>query len=187
MHGDLTDERANATTFILDVSMSCSHIKSCELFVQFALNPALDVWKEYYCEADYKKCVRFQNALKNQPIPLTLLPNGRMVSNSRSREELEATVIFNAVLKNRTHMMGSLIRAGVNVDLKNIEGMTPLMAAAEIGNEQAVKILLQFNADMTETNEAGETAYDIAVRCGHHDVARLLNPNAPVLNVKKAG
>ena len=29
--------------------MSCSHVESCELFVQFALNPALDVWKLHYC------------------------------------------------------------------------------------------------------------------------------------------
>lgn len=166
--------------------MPCSHMKSCELFVQFALNPALDVWKESYCEANYKSCVRFQNAMKNQPVPLTLLPNGKIVSNSRSREDLESTVIFNAIIKNRTHMMGSLIRAGVNVDLKNIEGMTPLMVAAEMGNEQAVRVLLKFKADPAETNELGETAYDIAIRCGHRNVAELLIPDAGDANVKKA-
>ena len=167
--------------------MSCSHIKGCELFVQFALNPALDVWKESYCETEYKRCVRYQNSLKNQPIPLTLLPNGKVVSNSRSREDLEATVIFNAILKNRAHMMGSLIRAGVNVNLKNLEGVTPLMVAAEVGNEQAISILLKHNANVAETNERGETAYDIAVRCGHNNAAHLLNPNADELKVRKAG
>jgi len=167
--------------------MACSHIKSCELFVQFALNPALDVWKEHYCEADFKSCVRFQNALKNQPIPLTLLPNGKMVSITRTREELEATVIFNAILKNRTHMVGSLIRAGVNVNLRNIEGMTPLMAAAEIGNAEAVKVLLQYHADVNETNEQGETAFNIAIRCGHTDAAFLLDPRVLEMNARKAG
>jgi ankyrin repeat protein len=164
--------------------MSCSHIKGCELFVQFALNPALDVWKESYCESDFKRCVRFQNSLKNQPIPLTLLPNGKIVSNTRSREDLEATVIFNAIMKNRAHMMGSLIRAGVNVNLKNLEGVTPLMVAAEVGNEQAIKILLQHNANPNVKNELGETAYDIAVRRGQNNAAQLLNPNA---EIRKAG
>jgi ankyrin repeat protein len=165
--------------------MACSHIKSCELFVQFALNPALDVWKENYCETDFKRCVRYQNSLKNQPVPLTLLPNGKMVSNTRSREELEATVIFNAILKNRTHMVGSLIRAGVNVNLRNLQGMTPLMAAAEIGNEEAITILLNHNADATETNEHGETAYDIAIRCGNKKSALLLIPSTGQMKVRK--
>jgi len=167
--------------------MSCSHVKSCELFVQFALNPALEVWKEHYCESDHKRCVRYQNSLKNQPIPLTLLPNGKMVSNTRSRQELEATVIFNAILKNRTHMVGSLIRAGVNVNLKNIEGITPLMAAAEVGNEAAIKILLEHHADLSETNEVGETAYEIAMRCGHENAAQMLVPDVGVPQVRKAG
>ena len=167
--------------------MSCSHVKSCELFVQFALNPALEVWKESYCESDYKRCVRYQNSLKNLPIPLTLLPNGRLVSNTRSRQEIEATVIFNAILKNRTHMVGSLIRAGVNVNTKNFEGYTPLMAAAEVGNEEAIKVLLQHNADISDTNEVGETAYDIATRCGHKSIAQLLVPGTGELKIRKAG
>jgi len=165
--------------------MPCSHVKSCELFVQFALNPALDVWKEHYCETDFKRCVRYQNSLKNQPIPLTLLPNGKLVTNTRSREELEATVIFNAILKNRTHMVGSLIRAGVNVNLKNIQGMTPLMAAAEIGNEAAIKILLEHDANAALKNEQGETAYDIAKRCNHKNAALLLVPSAGMTPLKK--
>jgi len=165
--------------------MACSHVKSCELFVQFALNPALDVWKEAYCETDYKRCVRYQNSLKNQPIPLTLLPNGKLVTNTRSREELEATVIFNALLKSRTHMVGSLIRAGVNVNIKNVEGMTPLMAAAELGNDDAIKILLNHNADPALTNDQGETAYDIAIRCGHKNTAMLLVPSTGDQFIKK--
>lgn len=162
-------------------------MKSCELFVQFALNPALDVWKENYCESEYKRCVRYQNSLKNLPIPVTLLPNGKMVSNTRSREELEATVIFNAILKNRAHMVGSLIRAGVNVNLKNIEGITPLMAAAESGNEEAIKVLLEHNADVSDTNENGETAYDLAIRYGHEHAAQLLDPNLHAFNARKVG
>jgi len=146
--------------------------------VQFALNPALDVWKENYCELHYQRCVRYQNSRRNLPVPLSLLPNGKLVTASRSQEELEATVIFNAILKNRVHMVGSLIRAGVDVNIKNIQGMTPLMAAAEQGNNEAVKVLLKYRANPAITNELGETAFDIAMRRGHNNTALLLNPRA---------
>lgn len=156
--------------------MSCSHIKGCELFVQFAMNPALDLWKQHYCEGEFARCVRYRMSNSGRPVPLTLLPNGRMVRAQRSSEEVAATTLFNAVLKNRTHMISVLIRAGVDPDVRNIEGMTPLMAAAESGALEIARLLIENGADPSLEDEAGETAFDIAIRKGHHNMASVLRP-----------
>ena len=60
--------------------MACTHIDSCELFVQFALNPALDISKSAYCNGDYRSCVRYETALEDQVVPLSLLPNGKKIT-----------------------------------------------------------------------------------------------------------
>jgi len=157
--------------------MSCSHVKGCELFVQFAMNPALELWKMNYCEGDHKRCVRYRMSNAGRPVPLTLLPNGRMVRAHRSSEEVAATTLFNAVLKNRTHMIGVLIRAGIDANVRNIEGMTPLMAAAADNLEEVARLLLEHGADPSAVDAAGETAYDIAMRLGHKSIASVLRPS----------
>jgi hypothetical protein len=154
--------------------MACSHIKNCELFVQFALNPALDIWKEHYCEGDFKNCVRFQQSKSGRQIPLTLLPNGNIIKEGGNETLCGSTAIFNAILKNRTRMVSSLIKVGVDVNGKNFDGITPLMAAAEYGRTEVVRLLLQHGADLHVRNIYGQTALDIAEKSGNTDIATLL-------------
>jgi len=156
--------------------MSCSHVKTCELFVQFAMNPALDLWKQHYCNKSYIGCARFKMSSTGQAVPLTLLPNGKMVHAHRSSQEVAATTLFNAVLKSRTHMISVLIRAGVDPDVRNIEGRTPLMTAAELGAAEIARLLIENGADPNMVDETGETAYEIAMRKGHRHMANILRP-----------
>ncbi len=155
--------------------MSCTHMPSCELFVQFAMNPALELWQTHYCQADFRRCKRYSLSLSGGVVPLTLLPNGKMVRAQRSSEEVAATTLFNAVLKNRTHMISVLVRAGVDPDVRNLEGLTPLMVAAERGLTEIAGLLLENGADPHLTDTAGDSAYDMAVRERHVAVARLLH------------
>ncbi len=154
--------------------MSCSHTTSCELFTQFAMNPALDVWKSHYCEGDFKVCVRFQRSKSGQPIPVTLLPNGKTITANRSNEEVGATALFNSIVKGRTRMVSALLRTGIDVNIRNIAGETPLMAAAEVGSAEIAALLLERGADVSVTDIDGDTAYDIAVNKGNEAVAELL-------------
>lgn len=159
--------------------MPCTHIKSCELFVQFAMNPALELWKIHYCEsADYKRCARYKASATGLPVSLTLLPNGKSINVEVTDDELGGVTLFNAIIKNRSHMIRSLLRVGINLNVKNIEGITPLMAAAQYNTVEIARILLENGALPSMMNNDGDTAYDIAVKKGHHDMARLLNPDA---------
>ena len=60
--------------------MACTHIRNCELFVQFALNPALGIWQSAYCNDDYSVCARYQTSLEGKVVPLSLLPNGKKIT-----------------------------------------------------------------------------------------------------------
>jgi len=154
--------------------MSCSHVKNCELFVQFALNPALEVWKDHYCEGDHTRCARYQRSNASQPVPLTLLPNGKIVSITTSTTSGGEITLFNAILKNRVRMVSSMLKIGVDINAKNIQGITPLMAATEHGYTEIVQFLLDHGADINIRNLDGDTACDIALAAGHNDIATLL-------------
>jgi len=155
--------------------MACSHTNSCELFVQFALNPALELWKQHYCNGDYAECVRFNMSKIGQPVPLTLLPNGKNIDTNLSRDDFGTTALFNCIEKNRVRMASSIIkRTGVDVNLSNVEGTTALMAAVEKDSVEMVELLLTFNSDTKMKNMYGQTAYDIAVELDSPKLIELL-------------
>jgi len=154
--------------------MACSHVKNCELFVQFALNPALDIWKDNYCEGNFAACARYQQSKTGRLIPLTLLPNGATVNVSGDDTQCGSIAIFNAILKKRLRMVTSLIKIGIDINEKNIDGLTPLMAAAEYNTFEIAELLLKHHADVTAENMYGETAIDIAAKKGHTKILELI-------------
>lgn len=155
--------------------MACSHINSCELFVQFALNPALEIWKNAFCNGEYQTCVRYKIAKMGQQVPLTLLPNGKKIQFNRSQEEFGTTALFNCIEKNRVRMAGSIIKtAGADINGCNVEGTTALMAAVERGSIEMVNLLLSFDPDTTMKNIHGQTAYDLAVERNDPALIKLL-------------
>lgn len=58
---------------------ACERVATCSLFAQFAMRSSLDVWKTYYCEGDFARCERWKLVKAGRPVPLNLLPNGRML------------------------------------------------------------------------------------------------------------
>lgn len=156
----------------------CSHMSNCELFVQFALNPALDIWKKYYCKSHYTSCIRFQRSKTGQQVPITLLPNGKSIELDQREgapSHHGSHAIFNAILKDRIRMVSSLIKVGIDINSKNIDGVTPLMAAAQYGRADIIELLLQHGADKSVKNVYGHTAYDIAKEKNHINVMGLLS------------
>lgn len=59
--------------------MSCSHRTSCGMFPVISLSSALKIWQTFYCDGNYESCQRYQRSIAGEPVPRTLLPNGKML------------------------------------------------------------------------------------------------------------
>ncbi|PHS17103.1 MAG: hypothetical protein COA86_10625 [Kangiella sp.] len=158
----------------MEKKLSCSHMQGCELFVQFALNPALEIWKKHYCEAQYEGCARYKMSRKGSAVPLTLLPNGKQINAIRSDVEFGTTAMLNCIGKRRLRMAKSLILTGVDINASNVEGTTPLMAAVEAGVDDIVELFLEHKADTSLSNMHGETALDLAIAVKNEYLISLL-------------
>lgn len=62
--------------------MACTHAAACPLFP--LLNASLDGWRRCYCDSadGWRGCARYQQSLRGQYVPLSLLPNGHDASLS---------------------------------------------------------------------------------------------------------
>ena len=157
--------------------MACTHTQSCQLYAQFAADPGLKLWQQHYCESNYKACARYQVALSGKSIPLTLLPNGKLLHRYRKRDEMNAAALFNAIQKNRLPVVKSLLNGKISSETtKMADGTTPLMAAAERGNAGIVKLLLEAGCSPAQKNNKGVSAIEIARQKGFNDCADLMTP-----------
>lgn len=148
--------------------MPCTHTTDCQLFPQFAAEPALKIWKQHYCEGDFKKCARYQRSLTGASVPLELLPNGKELHVERSKDEMDVNILFNAIQKNRVSMVQSIYKTKISAKgIRNSAGVTPLMYAAELGNLEMVDLLVKLGCNPHTKNNTGKNAAEIAVDNGH--------------------
>lgn len=166
--------------------MTCSHSTNCQLYSQFAADASLKLWKQHYCEGLFDQCARYQLALEGKPVPLTLLPNGKMVER-RSKEQISASALFNAIQKQRVGVVRSLIKTGMSsYELKTEDGMTPLMASVAVGNAELVKLMLEYGCDPHATNGEGKRAIDLARESGFGDCEQILKKHMTAHPTRKA-
>ena len=85
-----------------------------------------------------------------------------------------AVALFNAVAKGQLSVAQSLVKTGVNVNVKTRDGTTPLMAAAHKGYSDLAKILVDCGADINARDRKGNTAMTIALSHGYTRTAELL-------------
>ena len=67
-----------------------------------------------------------------------------------------------------------LLKAGIDVNMKNNKGITSLMMCAKLGNKQLLELLILMGADVNLKNEFGETALSIALENNHKECADIL-------------
>jgi ankyrin repeat protein len=76
-----------------------------------------------------------------------------------------------------------LLSAGVDVNTRGTEGLTPLMLATAGGYAEAVALLLQRGAEPNARDFFGETALTLALQHKHTTIAALLIKQGADVNV----
>src|SRR5262245_34925127 len=66
--------------------------------------------------------------------------------------------LYSAIRANDLRQIKTILDAGVSVNDGGLDGITPLMAAAEIGSLDAMKMLIDRHADVNARNTYGSTA-----------------------------
>lgn len=156
--------------------MSCSHKSGCELYVQFAADPSIQVWKTHYCDSEFSRCARFQLSLRGTTVPLHLLPNGKQIEIEMSEADRALHALFNAIQKNRLPMVKAFMKTKVaNSVVANADGVTPVMYAASLGRAEIMQFFLDHGCNPHHRNRKGETALDISRSAGHRDCSQILH------------
>jgi ankyrin repeat protein len=92
----------------------------------------------------------------------------------RSENELANTPLHAAAAGRHFMVCELLISDGADVNAKQHGGYTPLMAAAQHGDRGLCELLLRRGARKDLTNDAGQTAADLAQGAGHSELAGFL-------------
>jgi len=81
--------------------------------------------------------------------------------------------------RGHSEIVARLIRAGADVDRRDVHRMTALMAAASNGHRDAVRLLLESGADRRIRGESDQTALDLARSAGHDEIADQIDSFSP--------
>lgn len=92
-----------------------------------------------------------------------------------SMNPMEVTPLHSAAAAKATEIVRMLVESDAPVNLKQHGGWTALHAAADNGDEEMIKILLQHGADPLAQNDDGKTPAQIAQAKGRDKAFQLLS------------
>lgn len=94
----------------------------------------------------------------------------------RKQDHKGFTALCHAVVSGHLDACHVLLEAGSDVEIMEYSrGMTPLLLAAESGHERVVELLLRFGANAEFCVPSGENAAKMALKNGHHRLAKALH------------
>ncbi|CAI6084048.1 unnamed protein product [Clonostachys chloroleuca] len=115
---------------------------------------------------------------------LEVLLDKGIAGHSHTLDKYDRTPMHHAAARGRTEAVRILAQRGGDVNLKTIEGFTPLHFAAKIGHPSIVKVLLELGAKQFECSD-GCTPLVYAYTVGNPDVIEMLTTGANI--VQSAG
>ena len=88
--------------------------------------------------------------------------------------ELKLKRLFNAAMKDNVDDIKASLSDGIDPNVRDNDGATPLHYAARAGSLRAIGALLEAGADRNTRDNDGNTPRDIAEQQGHAEAAALL-------------
>ncbi len=92
------------------------------------------------------------------------------------------TKLFDAIHSKDSKKVNAQLDAGINANVKNKEGQTPLHYAARFNDTMSARLLLKFEAKVDGLNNIGETPLMIAAIQGHLEMVKLLHRYGAQIN-----
>lgn len=90
------------------------------------------------------------------------------------KEGLNAAYLFrSAAMKNETGVI-AMLKGGVNPNVANDKGNTPLIISASLGDLPSLQDLMAYRADVNMANKDGNTALIYAARYNHPEAIKML-------------
>ncbi len=137
------------------------------LAVTLSSSPALAQFSSSY---NFLKAVKDRDGEKASEF---LNEPGSVIVNTKDITTGE-TALHIVVERRDQTWLAFLLQKGANPNVRDKEGMTPLMLATQLRFVEGLKILLKENADVDQTNNQGETALIRAVQLRDSEMVRLL-------------
>ncbi|GAB5487601.1 MAG: hypothetical protein Pars2KO_11710 [Parasphingorhabdus sp.] len=137
------------------------------LILGFFANPASAQFSESY---NFLKAVKDRDgeeATKFLNKPGSVIVNTRDISSGE-------TALHIVVARRDATWLTFLLQKGANPNIRDKQGMTPLIMATQLRFIEGVKVLLAKKAKVNETNNQGETALIRAVQLRDSELARVL-------------
>ena len=91
--------------------------------------------------------------------------------------------LLSAAINGDIRKVKESIANGVNVDARDEKGKTALHWAAQGENVDVVGVLIENGVNVNVKNKNNETAAEMALRCGYHQIAELIDDS---INHRKA-
>ena len=111
---------------------------------------------------------------KNSSIAFVLMCLLMVCATGYSQQPLVYETIQEAAEQGNLADVKRHLQRGADVNAKDNDGYTPLMAAAINGNPDVVKVLMEKGADVNARAEDGNTALELAKVNRHPDVVEFL-------------
>src|SRR5712691_2456612 len=100
-------------------------------------------------------------------------PPANQQATARPLTEAETGLLV-ASFEGDDEAIRDLLAKGVNVNIKDADGRTPLTEAAWNGHTETIKLLLEHGADPNVKKNDGETALSLATARGQKEAVALL-------------
>jgi hypothetical protein len=100
------------------------------------------------------------------------------------RKNADDHKVFRRVRHGRVADVAALVSSGVDVDIRDRFGNTPLVVAAQNDRKRISKLLVKAGADLNAVNVAGNSALHYCYAYGHFDLAEFLERRGADVSVR---